>query len=136
VKLSGEDTMYVEMLGKKDPVPCDFWQMELVRRPVRSSDPNAALFSAFQSLQSECFDLFQKKQLDYGPGNISDGWNGFGPASLLIRMNDKMQRMIHLNKTGANPNNESLVDSLNDIANYAMIMRLCLSGQWPGVKGE
>ena len=78
--------------------------------------------------------LFHGKQRDYGPGNISQGINSFGDASVLIRMNDKMQRLIKLTKDGGDPVNESIEDSLNDIAVYAMILRMTREGSWPGVQ--
>lgn len=98
------------------------------------SEPDGSLFSAFRARQDACFDIFKKKQRDYGPGNISQSYVNFGAMSLLVRMNDKMQRLINLTKGDSEPNNESIEDSFNDLANYAMIGLLCISGEWPGTE--
>jgi hypothetical protein len=95
---------------------------------------NKELFAAFDDIQRHDGETFRRKQEDYGPGNIANGWNNWGPQSLLIRMDDKMQRLINLIRGGGDPRNESVEDSLLDLANYATIMRLCMRGQWPGIE--
>jgi hypothetical protein len=92
---------------------------------------NLRLGAAFREIQATDAALFDRKQRDYGPGNIGDSWQAFGMASLLVRMNDKMQRLLNLSRTGAAPENESVLDSLSDLANYATIARMCIAGEWP-----
>ncbi len=89
----------------------------------------------FEDLQTECWQLFVKKQLDYGPRNIGDLYERFGMTSLLVRMNDKMQRLINLTSKESDPNNESIEDSLKDLANYSLIGLMLLRGHWPNVAG-
>jgi len=79
---------------------------------------------------NEAFITFIRKQLDYGPGNIAK----FGFAGVLVRMSDKMERLMHLVTSGQKPQNESIEDTLIDIANYALIGLMCLRGKWPGTK--
>jgi hypothetical protein len=74
--------------------------------------------------------LFDKKQTDYGPRNIS----GFGLFGVVVRMNDKFERL----KTYYNPantkgkmENESLEDTFRDISNYANIALLIHKDLWP-----
>jgi hypothetical protein len=76
--------------------------------------------------------LLVKKQLDYGPKNISHAPGG--PLNgLRVRMFDKISRINHLIDTGATPENESLRDSFMDLANYGIIAMMVLDGQWEGI---
>jgi hypothetical protein len=75
-------------------------------------------------------DLLLRKHADYGPKNISQSPGG--PLNgLRVRMHDKMARINHLIDSGATPENESLRDSYQDLANYATIAMLVLDDKWP-----
>lgn len=83
------------------------------------------------TVYSEAFNVLLKKNADYGPRNISDSPGG--PLNgLLVRMHDKMGRLRNLMQTGAEPENESVRDTLLDLANYALIGMLVIDGKWPG----
>ncbi len=72
--------------------------------------------------------LFDRKQQDYGPRNIS----GWGTLGVIVRMSDKFERLkTLLGKKRRKPQNESVMDSLTDIANYAIIATLVEKGEWP-----
>jgi hypothetical protein len=66
-----------------------------------------------------------RKQMDYGSGNIS----AFGEFGVLVRMNDKIERLKHLNKM-PNPKNESIEDSYMDLSNYAIIAMMIRRNIW------
>ena len=71
------------------------------------------------------------KQLDYGPGNINNAPGG-AMNGILVRMNDKMERLKNLTyHSEVDPQNESIHDSLVDIANYAVIAIMVRNGSWP-----
>jgi methionyl-tRNA formyltransferase len=71
--------------------------------------------------------VFDKKQLDYGSGNIA----AFMELGVLVRCNDKIERLKNLTRKGQmSPNNESIVDSWLDLANYGLIGALCNKGIW------
>jgi len=72
--------------------------------------------------------LMDRKQRDYGPGNIA----GFGTFGVVVRMNDKFERIKHLflNRR-KRATNESIRDSFKDISNYAIIALMLDSGKWP-----
>ena len=54
-------------------------------------------------------------------------------SGLLVRMHDKMARLENLTgKSQANPNYESIEDTLMDLANYAIIGLMVQRGQWEG----
>jgi hypothetical protein len=58
-----------------------------------------------------------KKQRDYGHENIAR----FGRQGLLIRTHDKVARLENLAKTARQAQNESLTDTVLDIAGYSTI---------------
>ena len=77
-------------------------------------------------LANECTSLCISKQKDYGPKNIS----AFGLVGVLVRMNDKFERLKNLVRTGRKPSNETLEDTLIDVANYALISLAVHRGWW------
>lgn len=73
--------------------------------------------------------LMDEKQQDYGPGNIA----GFGTFGVLVRMNDKVERLKNLFGKGRKRRaiNESIEDTLRDIGNYAVIALQLELERWP-----
>ncbi len=72
--------------------------------------------------------LLDRKQQDYGPRNISS----FGLIGVIVRMNDKMERLKNLTGTKRKKaRNESIKDSLKDMCNYAVIGEMLERGLWP-----
>jgi len=84
---------------------------------------------AMAKILKELFDIFKKKQKSYGPKNIST----FGERGVVVRMNDKLQRLIRLVwEDVANPlQDESIRDTYIDMADYALIAILVREGVWP-----
>ena len=72
--------------------------------------------------------IFDKKQQDYGSGNISN--NPMPEFGVAIRANDKIQRIMHLLSKKGTPINEAREDSWMDLANYALIGYLVAKGLW------
>lgn len=73
--------------------------------------------------------VFKYKQYDYGPGNIA----GFGEVGVLIRLNDKIERLKNLMLNNKEATNESVYDTWLDIANYGLIGLMCKENLWPNV---
>lgn len=67
-----------------------------------------------------------RKDLDYGPGNIS----AFGELGVLVRSSDKLERLKRLVMRDRIPNNETVEDSWLDLANYAVIAQMWRQGWW------
>ena len=66
-------------------------------------------------VQKESLELFKTKNTDYG-----DAFANYGPIGVIVRMGDKMQRLISVSKNGINlVSNESIRDTLIDLHNYA-----------------
>ena len=91
----------------------------------------------FQDIQFNQWQLFCKKQKDYGPKNISVGTNleteeevKLALTGLWFRMNDKMQRFQQIVINNQEPENESLTDTFMDLANYALIAQLVKEKVW------
>ena len=92
----------------------------------------------FKEIQVEQLELFCKKQLDYGPSNIGLGKGivekpediRLSAMGLGIRMQDKISRFLNLSMNDKEPNNESLDDTLIDIANYAIMSLIVRNKQW------
>ena len=78
----------------------------------------------------ECIKLFDDKQQDYGSSNIAAS----GEIGVAVRLQDKVSRMRHILLKGmrgeSGVNNEPLVDSYQDTANYGMIGMLLNRKVW------
>lgn len=72
---------------------------------------------ACESVVLDLADLISAKQYDYGKDNIL----GFGEQGLVVRLWDKINRLKNLIWNNQRPKNESVEDTLNDIAGYAII---------------
>ena len=73
-------------------------------------------------------EMFARKRADYGQ-TTTETFDRFGPVSMLVRMHDKLGRLDNLLGTGRIPNNESVEDTLFDLANYCLITLLELQKQ-------
>ena len=92
----------------------------------------------FKRLQAEQYELFCRKQHDYGPGNISVGTQlstddeiQLALSGLWFRMNDKIQRLKTLlmgNKESAV--DEPLEDAYLDVSNYGIMATIVKNGKW------
>jgi len=83
--------------------------------------------SNLDSKLSELKDLLVSKRNDYGTRNILD--TPFGAEKgVLVRLNDKVARLINLLSEGKEPKNETLDDTWRDIANYAIIALMVREG--------
>ena len=92
----------------------------------------------FQRLQFEQWNLFCKKQMDYGPSNIAMGTSLNTPEEkrlskigLIVRINDKVQRLINLVvKNNREAQNEPTIDAFKDLSCYGIIAQIVKNGKW------
>ena len=93
----------------------------------------------FKRLQREQYELFCKKQHDYGPGNISVGTQlqtesevKLSLQGLFFRMNDKIQRIKTLLLNGGKQaiKDEPLEDAYLDVSNYGIMATIVSRGKW------
>ena len=92
----------------------------------------------FKRIQQEQYEVFCKKQMDYGPSNISMG-TGVGKAvnkklattALVIRINDKVQRLLNLVVSNdRKAQNEPVEDAFKDLSVYGIIAQIVKNGKW------
>ena len=89
-------------------------------RSIAESNPDGFDDTAFDrvtqmiQIQSEALDLFARKNKDYG-----DAFATYGTMGVLVRIGDKIQRAIHVQRNSMTLVDESLRDTLIDLHNYA-----------------
>ena len=68
-----------------------------------------------EAVQKEGLELFKRKNNDYG-----DAFANYGPVGVIVRMGDKINRLMNITKTGVTMvNDEGLRDTLIDLHNYS-----------------
>lgn len=74
------------------------------------------------TIHSEALELFKKKNADYG-----DSFATFGPIGVIVRMQDKINRLVNLSKNSVSfVNDETLRDTLIDLHNYSAMAVMLL----------
>ena len=75
-----------------------------------------------RTIQAEALELFAKKNADYG-----DAFAKYGIIGVLMRIEDKLQRIVSITKNGVNlVNDEGIKDTLLDLHNYAAMALMLL----------
>ena len=71
--------------------------------------------SQYKAVHEEAFDLFKRKNSDYG-----DAFATYGVMGVLVRMGDKISRAVSVNKKGLTlVDDETMRDTLMDLHNYS-----------------
>lgn len=66
-------------------------------------------------------DTYVRKNQDYGD-SVGETFKKFGLISFVVRLDDKMSRLCSLTKSKEQKvNDESIEDTLTDLANYAIL---------------
>tara|TARA_B100001115_G_scaffold145241_1_gene113374 strand:+ start:233 stop:646 length:414 start_codon:yes stop_codon:yes gene_type:complete len=95
--------------------------------------------SEFKKIQRDQYELFCRKQYDYGPQNIAVGTilktDDDIKLSLLgiwFRINDKVERIkTLLMRDGKNSvQDEPVTDSFSDVSNYGVMAQVVARGKW------
>ena len=92
----------------------------------------------FKRILNEQYVLFCKKQMNYGPGNISVGTDcrtdsdvKLSLTGLWFRINDKIQRLKQLIILGHKDNvGESELDTFQDLSIYGIIAQIVSAKKW------
>ena len=87
-----------------------------------------------KELQSESLNIMVNKNKDYA--GAGDPFKNFkmcesigicsAEKGILVRMTDKLQRISNLLTTEAQVKDESILDTLQDLSNYSLILRVYL----------
>ena len=89
---------------------------------------------SFKRITDAMNDLYVKKNHDYGD-SFHDTYVRLGIISAITRMSDKMNRIISLATKGTQKvKEESLRDTLIDIANYSVMTIMELDGEKPSAE--
>ena len=75
----------------------------------------------FANEAKQCVELYSRKNHDYG-NSFDKGIDNIGIAYGVGRIYDKMNRLITLTKKEAKVKDESVDDTLRDLACYSMMM--------------
>lgn len=81
--------------------------------------------AAFKQITEQMLETYIKKNRDYG-GAFERGMERDGMISALTRMYDKLDRLHSLKDKDPEIVEESVQDTLLDLANYAIMTRICL----------
>ena len=92
----------------------------------------------FKKILRDQYEFFCKKQMNYGPDNISVGTRLETPEELKLsqtglwfRMNDKIQRLKQLVLLGKPDTvGEAVEDTYQDLSVYNIIAQIVLKGKW------
>ncbi len=95
------------------------------------------IYNGYMAVMEEQLELFSKKHLDYGMHNITAGTSlgtqeerEFALSGLWYRMSDKINRWKNLLINNRGPQNETIIDTFQDICNYAIIAQLVERKLW------
>ena len=78
-----------------------------------------------KTVHDESLALFTRKNADYG-----DAFATYGPVGVIVRMGDKIQRLLSVSKKGvALVDSENLRDTLIDLHNYAAMAVMLIDEQ-------
>ena len=92
----------------------------------------------FKKILKEQYEIFCRKQMNYGPDNISVGTRLETPeevklsqTGLWFRMNDKIQRLKQLVLLGKEDMvGEAVEDTYQDLSIYNIIAQIVIRGKW------
>lgn len=82
----------------------------------------------FELVCKDLLQLYEKKNADYGD-SFYETYSTFGLTTTCIRLHDKLKRLESLSKKDGNGEvkDESVDDTLRDIANYAIMTLIARS---------
>lgn len=85
-------------------------------------------FDKFKEITDGMAGLYASKNKDYGD-SFTKSFKEFGLQAPIIRLSDKLQRLKTLSKEEAKVKDESIRDTLIDLANYAIMTVIELDGE-------
>ena len=83
---------------------------------------NNEYLESMKNIQTEGYNLFKKKNQDYG-----NSFEKYGPIGVIVRMQDKINRLVSITDNGINMiEKESIRDTLIDLHNYSAMAIMLL----------
>ncbi len=136
LKQEPKTKVQLNMLPKEDDIRAiQYDEPELVKQ-VEEMYPETC--DEFKRIMYTQYELFCKKQLNYGPGNISVGTNlesdedvKLSLTGLWFRMNDKVQRLKQLVVLNQKDTvGEAIEDTYMDLSVYNIIAQIVNNRLW------
>lgn len=85
------------------------------------------IMRTFKEITNEMLSLYERKNKDYG-NSFGKTYEKLGIISAVVRLQDKMNRIIELTTKGEQQvNDESLRDTIIDMANYSVMTLMEMS---------
>lgn len=84
------------------------------------NDPVNPFMEEYKKIVTETMELCIAKNKDYG-SSVQDTYERFGDASYLVRITDKYNRICSLLDKEAEVKDESIDDTIRDMANYCFL---------------
>ena len=131
-EMSVEEVAYATRLGIE---VYEYPQYPIQLHSTEARNPHQV--QAFREIQGKMYRTHLKKNADYSPANIL----GTGEIGLVTRMWDKMARLLNLSGfdigishshflAPKQAKNESIEDTIMDLAVYSIIAMLYRAGKW------
>ena len=89
--------------------------LDKVKEPVENE-----FMEEYKKIVTETMELCIKKNKDYG-SSVQDTFEKFGDISYLVRITDKYNRICSLLNREGEVKDESIDDTIRDMANYAFL---------------
>ena len=94
---------------------------------INAAEENSkALANQFKSITEEMLQTYIRKNHDYGD-SFNKSLDKFGLIASVVRMNDKMERVESLMNKEALVKDESIKDTLLDLASYCVMTTIWLN---------
>jgi hypothetical protein len=136
IKQEAKKEIQMNILPKEDEIRVVQYDEPAVVKQVEEMYPE--MTDEFKAIMFTQYELFCKKQLNYGPSNISVGTQlqtqddvKLSLTGLWFRMNDKIQRLKQLVVLGYSDTvGESINDTYQDLSVYGIIAQIVKNGKW------
>ncbi len=136
IKQEAKKEIQMNILPKEDEIRVVQYDEPAVVKQVEQMYPE--MTDEFKAIMFTQYELFCKKQLNYGPSNISVGTQlqtqddvKLSLTGLWFRMNDKIQRLKQLVVLGYSDTvGESINDTYQDLSVYGIIAQIEKNGKW------
>jgi hypothetical protein len=136
IKQEAKKEIQMNILPKEDEIRVVQYDEPAVVKQVEQMYPE--MTDEFKAIMFTQYELFCKKQLNYGPSNISVGTQlqtqddvKLSLTGLWFRINDKIQRLKQLVVLGYSDTvGESINDTYQDLSVYGIIAQIVKNGKW------
>jgi hypothetical protein len=136
IKQEAKKNIQLNILPKEDDLRVVAYDEPEVVKQVEEMYPE--MTDEFKAIMFTQYELFCKKQLNYGPSNISVGTSletdddvKLSLTGLWFRMNDKINRLKQLVVLGQPDKvGESINDTYMDLSVYGIIAQIVSNKKW------